>query len=82
MNVTQLGQRIEAPAVNPMAEAVRGLARDRSLLVKELREANRSWMHYPDFAKEQAEKIDKIDKRIDELISKDTTTSTRATDNQ
>ena len=80
MSIVQLGQRIEAPAVNPLAEAVRGLARDRSLLVKELRDTNRGWIHFADFAKEQAEKIDKLDKRIDELLSKDAT-PTRATDN-
>jgi hypothetical protein len=69
VNVTQLGQNIEAPAVNAIAEAVRGLARDRSLLVKELKEANRSWMHFDSFAKEQAAKIDATDKRIDALLA-------------
>jgi len=73
---------IEAPANNPIAEAVRGLARDRSLMVKEWKEVNRSWINYAAFAKEQAEKIDKIDKRIDELLSKDPTTQTRVTDSQ
>ena len=72
MNVTQLGQNIEAPAMNPIAEAVRGLARDRSLLVKELKQTNRSWMHFDSFAKEQAAKIDAIDKRIDALLAMST----------
>jgi hypothetical protein len=69
MNVTQLGQNIEAPAVNAVAEAVRGLARDRSLLVKEVRDTNRTWMHFDAFAKEQTAKIAAIDKRIDDLLS-------------
>lgn len=72
MNVTQLGQNIEAPAMNPIAEAVRGLARDRSLLVKELKQTNRSWMHFDSFAKEQAAKIDATDKRIDALLAMST----------
>jgi hypothetical protein len=73
MNVTQLGQNIEAPAVNSIAEAVRGLARDRSLLVKELKDANRSWMHFDSFAKEQAARIDATDRRIDALLVISTT---------
>jgi hypothetical protein len=72
MNVTQLGQNIEAPAVNAVAEVVRGLARDRSLLVKELKDTNRLWMHFDEFAKEQAAKIAAIDKRIDDLLSNET----------
>jgi hypothetical protein len=72
MNVTQLGQNIEAPAVNAVAEVVRGLARDRSVLVNEVRATNRSWMHFDAFAKEQAEKIAAIDKRIDDLLTMET----------
>jgi hypothetical protein len=69
MNAIQQGQNVEAPAVNAIAEAVRGLARDRSLLVKELRETNRNWIGFDAFAKENAEKIAAIDRRIDCLVA-------------
>jgi hypothetical protein len=58
--------------VSAVAEVVRGLARDRSVLVKELRDTNRSWMHFDAFAKEQAAKIAAIDKRIDALLAMET----------
>ena len=68
MNITQLAQRVDAPAINSTAEAVRGLAKDRSLLMAEWKNTSRCWMHYESFAKEQAERIEKIDARIDLLL--------------
>ena len=69
MNVNALNQITEAPAVNAVAEAVRGLARDRSTLVKELKDASKSWMGYRGFVEEQAVKIAAIDGRIDRLLA-------------
>lgn len=61
-------QEIEPQAINAVAEAVRGLARDRSLLVKELRDTSKAWREYDEFASKQAAKIEAIDRRIDMLV--------------
>lgn len=47
---------------------ISGLARYRSLLVRELKETSRVWIHYDLFAKEQSAKIKATDKRIDDLL--------------
>jgi hypothetical protein len=54
--------------VNAIAEAVRGLARDRSALVDELVGTSRSWLGYSHFAEQQAAKIEAIDRRVDKLL--------------
>ena len=68
MNVTQLAQNVDAPASDPVAEVVRGLARDRSTLMNEWKNTNRSWVGYDDFVKYQADRIRAIDERIDSIL--------------
>jgi hypothetical protein len=48
--ITQTSQQVDAPAIDARAEAVCGLARDRTILVREWRETSRSWRGYDAFA--------------------------------
>jgi hypothetical protein len=73
MNVAQVTQTSDAAPVNPLAEAVRGLARDRSRLIVEIEKANTYWVGYDKWLKEQYIRIAETDKRIDALLAISTT---------
>ena len=57
----------ESP-IEPVAETVRGLARDRSCLIEKRETLNTNWNKYRDYYQDLCKQIAAIDKRIDELI--------------
>ncbi len=59
----------DTPASDAIAEAVRGLANDRSLIMSELRELNHDWRGYALCAAMLESRIAAIDKRIDWMLT-------------
>ena len=65
-----MSEETESP-VEPIAETVRGLARDRSYLIEKRETLNTCWNKYRDYYQDLCEQITAIDKRIDDLIQLD-----------
>lgn len=66
----QQGDSYEGTPINPVAEAVRGLARDRTILIRKIRDCNQDWIGFPEFKREHLGQIAAIDARIDALLAR------------